>query len=298
MAQCPKCGKKLKITDISQFCPACGVNMRFVNFEDNFYREAKIAELSQARMHVKVRKLKASFVGSKLAIARLIVMLFPIISLLVPFGTFTINLPYKAETFPLSGLGVYGLFNGGGLEYILKMTSASVNGGNFTSLRNALFMYAGVAVFAVGIFLVSVLGFISIKNMQKINVILSGCGIVMSVVSVLMFRKFVDISSASTMGLLSGRVNFGFLVCIAAFAVAGTINVMLWRKGIPVEYDEGMLERVEVYKKVKAGELDIDSLPQPIVETAETRKIDAEIEKERADYQRKHGKEAGADGNG
>lgn len=298
MAQCPKCGKKLKITDISQFCPACGVNMRFVNFEENFYREAKIAELSQARMHVKVRKLKAAFVGSKLAIARLIVMLFPIFSLLVPFGAFTIDLPYKAETFPLSGLGVYSLFNGGGLDYILKMTSASVNGAGFTALRNALFAYAAVAVFVVLIFFVSVLGFISIKNMQKINVILSGCGIAACVASVLMFHVFINIANTPQAQLLSGRLSFGFLVCIAAFAAVCAVNALLWRKGIPVEYDEGMLERVEVYKKVKAHEVDIDSLPQPIVETAETRKIDEEIAKERAEYQRKHGKETGTDGNG
>jgi endogenous inhibitor of DNA gyrase (YacG/DUF329 family) len=298
MAQCPKCGKKLRITDISQFCPACGVNMRFVNFEENFYREAKIAELSQARMHVKVRKLKASFVGSKLAIARLIVMLLPIVSLLVPFGTFTIDLPYKAETFSLSGLGVYGLFNGGGLDYIMKMTAAAVNGARFTALRNALFAYAGVAVFVVLIFFVSVLGFISIKNMQKINVVLSGCGIIACVVSVILFRKFTVAVAESPMDLLSGRVSFGVLVCIAAFAIVCAVNVLLWRKGIPVEYDEGMLERVEVYKKVKSGEVDIDSLPQPIIETAETRKIDEEIAKERDEYQKKHGKEVTADGNG
>ena len=53
MANCPKCGHKLRLTDLSQFCPECGVNMRFVGFEENFYREAKYAELSQANVKVK-----------------------------------------------------------------------------------------------------------------------------------------------------------------------------------------------------------------------------------------------------
>ena len=57
MKNCPKCSRRLRITDISQFCPGCGVNMRFYNFEENFIREAKLAELSQAGLKVKLRIL-------------------------------------------------------------------------------------------------------------------------------------------------------------------------------------------------------------------------------------------------
>ena len=63
MAKCPKCGKKLSIFDVSQFCPSCSVNMRFYNFEENFLREAKLAELSQAGLKVKLRNLRYSFSG-------------------------------------------------------------------------------------------------------------------------------------------------------------------------------------------------------------------------------------------
>ena len=79
MANCPKCGHKLKLTDLSQFCPACGVNMRFVGFEENFYREAKYAELSQANVKVKFNRFKAAFVGSKLTIVRLCFALLPVL---------------------------------------------------------------------------------------------------------------------------------------------------------------------------------------------------------------------------
>ena len=73
MAKCPKCDRKLRILDVSQFCPACGVNMRFYNFEENFIREAKLAELSQAGLKVRTRNLKYSFSGSKLVTAKLVV---------------------------------------------------------------------------------------------------------------------------------------------------------------------------------------------------------------------------------
>ncbi len=295
MAHCPKCGKKLKLTDISQFCPACGVNMRFVDFEKNFYKEAKEAELSQANMHVKVKKLKASFVGSKLAIARLCVMLLPILAMLIPAGSFTISLPFSSESSTFSALGLYGLFSGSGLNYILSMVGAPVDGAAFTALRNGLFGFAAVAVFGLLIFFVSVLGFISIRNMQKINVALSVCGIAASAVAMILIITFV--SAAKDSIFLEGKNGFGLIVCILMFIAVFVVNLLLVRKGIPVEYDEGMVERAEIYKKVKAGEIDIDSLPQPIVETEETRKIDEEIAKEEAAFKKKHEKEDAENGN-
>ena len=75
MANCPKCGKHLHFYNVSQFCPECGTNMNFYGFVDNFYREAKLAELSQAKVHVMIKHIKAAYIGSKLAIARLIVCL-------------------------------------------------------------------------------------------------------------------------------------------------------------------------------------------------------------------------------
>lgn len=295
MAHCPKCGKKLKLTDISQFCPACGVNMRFVDFEKNFYKEAKEAELSQANMHVKVKKLKASFVGSKLTIARLAVMLLPILAMLIPAGNFTISLPFSSESSTFSALGLYGLFSGNGLNYIMSMVGAPVDGAVFTALRNALFGFAVVAVFGLLIFFISVLGFISIKNMQKINVVLSVCGIAASAVAMFLIGSFV--SAAKNSVFLEGKNGFGLIVCILMFAAVFVVNLLLVKKGIPVEYDEGMVERAEIYKKVKAGEIDIDSLPQPIVETEETRKIDEEIAKEEAAFKKKHEKEDAENGN-
>ena len=60
------------------------------------------------------------------------------------------------------------------------------------------------------------------------------------------------------------------------------MNIIIDKKGIDVVYDEGVEERVAVYRKYKNGEVSIDDLPQPVVETAETRKIDEEIAKEEA----------------
>ena len=297
MAHCPKCGKKLKLTDLSQFCPACGVNMRFVDFEENFFKEAKTAELSQAAMHVKIKRFKAAFVGSKLTIARLAVMLLPIAALLLANGGFSVRLPLIEETASaakFSALGFYAIFTNGLFDYILGMTGSVLSGAAFCALRTALFSYAAVAVFGVVVLLTSIVCFISVKNMQKVIAVLAACGAVCCIVSMCLISRFVSAAEASS--LLSAENGYGLLLCAAMFCVVFIVNLLLIIKGIPVEYGEGMLERVAIYKQVKAGKIDMDSLPQPVVETEETRKIDEEIAKEEEAYRKKHQKGETANG--
>ncbi|MCQ2479069.1 MAG: hypothetical protein MJ120_00410, partial [Clostridia bacterium] len=253
---------------------------------ENFYREAKIAELSQAGILCKVRRLKTAFIGSKLTIARLIVMLLPAVALLLPSGSAQIALPYKVTDIPFSILGIVNLFTSGDLGYISSMSSSSFAGAEFKKLQLAVFALVAVAALAVVVFLTSLLCFISVKNMQKITSVAAVLGIVSAVVSMIITSSFV--SAVKDSAIVSGKNGFGMLAVIAMFGVALAINLILSIKGIKVEYDEGMLERAEIYKKVKAGEVSIDDLPQPVVETAATRAIDEEIEKEERAYKEKH----------
>ena len=280
MAHCPKCGKHLKIYNVSQFCPKCGVNLRFYEFEKTFYREAKYAELSNAAVHVKIRRLKAAFIGSRLTVMRLVAAVFPLAALLVPAAVISLYLPFFSEKFALSGLGLYGAFSSGSLMYLIDMNSSSPGGETYGVFFKALILYAAAVLIAVIILLLTLLCFISVKNMQKITAITAGAGLVFSVVSFFILNNAISnwdkctLVSAETLQAKSG---FGFLVLALAFAIVFVINLLLWIKGIPVEYDEGMEERLEIYRKVKKGEVDLDSLPQPVVETEETRKIDEEI---------------------
>ena len=296
MAKCPKCGRKLHLYDVSQFCPGCGVNMRFYGFEENFYREAKLAELSQAGVHIKVRRLKAAFIGSKLCIARLVVMLLPIAALLVPNGGITVNMPFKTLEYAFGALGIYGMFTDGGFNYINTMTASGIYGDAFTSLRNALFVYASVALVGVIVLLLSILCFISYKNMQKIICVFAAIGIADSIAAMFVVNSLAG--SFENVAMLNASKGFGLLLAAAMFAAVFVVNLLLCIKGIPVEYDEGMVERNEIYRQVKAGKVSLDDLPQPVVETEETRKIDAEIAKEEEAHRLKKEKNAEVKENG
>lgn len=284
MSACPKCGKKLRMIDISQFCPACGVNMRFFNFEENFLREAKMAELSQAGLKVKLRNLKYSFMGSKWITAKLAVMLLPLLSLLIPSGNISVTMPFLSNNSHFGILGLVTAFTDGTIMYVLGMTGSAVDGVAFSALRNALFGYVAVALFAVLCLVFSLIGFASIRYMQRVTTVFAGLGMVASVTDLALIAVFAN--SANDSLLLSGSFGFGLLVTVLMFAAVFFVNLMLWKNGIHPVYDEGVEERVAIYKKVKAGEINIDDLPQPVVETEETRKIDAAIAAEEAAYQK------------
>lgn len=294
MAKCPKCDRKLRILDVGQFCPGCGVNMRFYNFEENFIREAKLAELSQAGLKVKIRNLKYSFSGSKLVTAKLIVMLLPLLSLLIPSGNISISLPFVTSEAHFGLLGIINIVTGGALNFIFEMCSSAVVGAEFSALRNALFGFVAVALCCVFCLVFSLFGFISIKNMQKLATVTAGLGIISSVATLVLISVFR--SAAADSLVLSGGFGFGLIVSAVMFGAVFAVNLLLWKNGIHPVYDEGVEERVRIYKEVKAGRINIDDLPQPVVETEATRKIDEQIAKEETAFYEKFKGEVKADG--
>ncbi len=284
MAKCPKCGTKLKIFNISQFCPKCGVNMRFYGFEEKFYRDAKNAELAHAAFHIKVRHFKGALIGSKLMIARLVLSLLPVIVLLLPAGSFHFEMPFKSADYSAGILGIVNLVMGPDLGFVFSMSGSSLAGAEFSVVTNSLIAYAVVVIFAIGVLISSILGFLSIKNMQKVICGFCVGGILASIAAQIVM--YMSVAALTESVMITGSAGFGLYLAIVAFAVVFAVNLKIHKDGVPVEYDEGMVERLEIYKKVKAGEIDINDLPQPVVETEETRKIDEEIRKEEENVQK------------
>lgn len=284
MANCPKCGVKLKITDIDQFCPSCGVNMRLCGFEETFYKEAKTAELSQAGWSCRIRRFRTAMIGSKLASARLIFMLLPAAALFIPSGYAALSLPFRKTKLAVSAFGLYSAFSGGELDLISSFASGGAEQAVFRLLLIMMYLIAAAAVFAVLTFLLSFLCFLSIKNMQKIICAVSGLGVVFTAAAIV-FMYIVSARSADSVILSAGH-GFGLYAAALMFAAEFAVNFLLEKKGITPEYDEGMVERSEIWQRVKAGELNIDDLPYPVVETAETRKIKEEIAAEKEAFRR------------
>ena len=280
MAVCPKCQQKLGLFDWSQNCPHCGVNMRFYNFEENFYRDAKMAELSTAKVNIKIKQLKGAFVGGALPIARLSVLLLPLLSVLAPVLRCSLALPFTEKTYALNGIGIYNMFPDGTLTYIFSMTGDPFDGAVFGALRNVLLTEAVTAVLGLLVFVMTLLCFISIRKMAVILCAVSALGMADAAAMLITARAFCVSAADASSSVLQGSMSFGAVVTFLAFAVVFVFNLLVAVKGVQIEYGEGDLERAEIAKKVKSGELKLDDLPQPIVETAETRAIEEEIRKQ------------------
>ncbi len=284
MAKCPKCEYKLKLWNISQYCPKCSVNMRFYGFEEKFYRDVKNAELAHAAFHIKVRHFKGALIGSKLMVARLALSLLPLVVLLLPAGSFHFEMPFKSADYSASLLGAVNLVTGSDLGFIMGMSGSNLAGTEFSAVINAFISYAVVVIFALCVLISSLLGFVSIKNMQKVICIFSAGGILSSAAAQIVM--YSSVASIKENIMITASAGFGIYLAILAFAIVFAVNLKIHKDGVPVEYDEGMIERLEIYQKVKAGEINIDDLPQPVVETEETRKIDEEIRKEEENVQK------------
>ena len=287
MAVCPKCNEKIPIYHIGQLCPHCKVNLRFYDFDKKFYHDAKKAELSLANVSIFIAHAKANYIGSKPAIIRLCTMILPLLSLLVPYANANISQPFYEGKLSLSALGLFNAFSDGSLNYIMAMKSGGPDRIAFSALFAAVAGIAAAALIAVLIFLLTVLSIISIRKMPKVLCIFSMLGVAATVAAAVLCFRFPRVAQLSDGVILSGRVSFGYIVSIIAFAVVFIVNLFIIKKGLNVVYKEGDLERKEIAKKVKRGEINIDDLPQPIVETEETRLIDKEIKQQQELYHKK-----------
>ncbi len=85
VAVCPKCKEHLKMTDWKQNCPHCKCNVVLYDIQERLMQDADKAEVQHYYFQKKIDRMKASFVGSKLAIVRIFTSLIPLAAIVVPW---------------------------------------------------------------------------------------------------------------------------------------------------------------------------------------------------------------------
>jgi len=96
----PNCEYKLRLIDWKPNCPKCGTNILYYKMEERLLAEADRVETSNAAFQKKADRAKAAVVGSKWAVARLVLLVLPLITLFLPLGHARLSIPFveKAET--------------------------------------------------------------------------------------------------------------------------------------------------------------------------------------------------------
>jgi len=107
MADCPKCGYHLKMTDWKQYCPKCNTNVVVYGLQERLMQDADIAEVQHYHFQRKMDNLKSSFVGTKLAIVRIITSLIPIAAVFLPLYKGKLGSPLEPSEGNISAMNIY-----------------------------------------------------------------------------------------------------------------------------------------------------------------------------------------------
>lgn len=110
LANCPKCNHHLRVIDWKQKCPYCGANIVLYDLQERLMADADKAEVQNYYFQKKIDRLKAAFVGSKLAIVRIFTSLLPIAALFLPLIKANLSAPLPEKSGSITAIDIYNLF--------------------------------------------------------------------------------------------------------------------------------------------------------------------------------------------
>lgn len=258
MAKCPKCGRKLTIFDWRPNCPDCGINLVYYGMEERLLNEADVAEAEHARLQKRLDRLKASFVGSKLTIIRIILSVLPLAALMLPLCSVTFSGPFIEQTTTnVNAIEIYNLVSSLDFDALFTMMGSSVLGSSFIGYFGALACILLSAVLVIVSLLMLTMACGPKGNPR--NIIFNSLTIAAAVGSLVFFKVFSGIASVFP-EFISGSVGYGIYVYIAMLFLLLAINIVIAVKGNEVKYKQcyvGGIPSEEYFELVEKG-TDID----------------------------------------
>jgi hypothetical protein len=237
--------------------------------QEGLIRDAKRTELEGAAARMVIARIKAAFIGSKEAIARLVLTLGAIAVLMLPFGSVVFKTPFYEKTLSAGLIGVVmGVVDGALLKLPAFLQSAMFGKYPAAFLLPlgvlALLLLVGVVVLCV--YLLSFLRLEpttkAIRNLSLIGAVIALLG--QAAVIVFAFANPLPDSSVAVF-----RFGWGGFATAAVWIGMFIINRIMLKKGIEPTYRENDVKRRELLKKVRAGEVKLSSLPLPVFESEE-----------------------------
>ena len=262
--KCPNCNGEIGRFELSPECKHCGANIFYCQQEKLLTDDAKKCELEFASFRILKEKLKAAFIGGPIQIMRIVAMVAAIGIIFIPFVTLNASLPLFETKFSLGAWGVYEAFSGGELVALLKLSSYLPQ--FFTSAMLSCALFVLVFLMGLGVFAALLLSFINIKKTAAIMRGFAVAGFVFSLMAAGAGFALVQNTDGT---FITAKIGVGTFFCAAIFAVIFVLNFIVIKKNISPDIKQADIERVELRKKIKAGEITLDELPLPVIETEE-----------------------------
>ena len=221
MANCPKCGVHLKVTDWRQHCPHCGANIVVYDLQERLMQQADIAEVQHYHFQKKIDRLKASFIGSKLAVVRIITSFVPVFALLLPLIKCRLNPAFGDFDGNVSAVTIYN-----GVDTI----------GSPGFLSSDKLLTAALILLAVSILLWLIHFFLLMmacsKRAKVRAAIIDPLIVIASAAPLILF--LTDKSGA----VLTGKPSIGIFLYIALQILNAAIDFAVLKQGIPVHHKQ------------------------------------------------------------
>jgi len=266
--KCPKCGADIPFYDLKPNCRHCGVNILYYTHDHELERDAKMTELDNAAARMVVARVKATFIGSLLAIFRMVFLVGAVCAMMIPFCAATFTLPFYQETFSVGLIGVIQSYGNGLLLALLDFVKSALFSGATRGVLIVFAVFALLAVVDVAMLVIYLLSFLSPDKLSKAlrNASVVACVLALGAQITAIVCKVAVVPDAACTSFTWG---FGGLACFALHLVLVFINGAMLKKGVEPVYREFDPKRKELRKKIKAGEVDLDDLPLPIFESEE-----------------------------
>ncbi len=273
MAKCPKCGRHLRLTDWKPNCPECGVNLVYYKANDKLLADSEKAEIEHALSQPGVDRAKAAFFGSGLAILRIVFTFLPLLTTLIPLCKL-----YNDSGSKLVGViqiaGSFGNINIGNVF-------GKAFGGDFACLAFTLTLVA-LAMFVVNLLsLFASLG----KHGKLRSYIFYGFTALCAVAAVICFAIGGNDVSGLTPNYVTGIPFIGAFVFAAVEIASFILNVIIYKKGIPVKYTVCLIGGIpsdEYFKMVEDGVSELD-IRRKMVEALTEMQNDIRIKQKEAE---------------
>lgn len=254
MANCPKCGARLKLTDWRPTCPHCGINLIYYGMEERLLEDADKAESEHAVFQKKLDRLKASFIGSPLTIIRIVLSLLPIGALMLPLANVSFWGPFFEKKVSVNAITIYNAVSALDFDALFKYIGSSFFGNTFllyfislvTILLSAVLILVSLIMLTMG----------CSKHGNPRNITLNSIMIVLATVSIVCFNFFAKDLTKFFPDVFSGSVGFGVYVFLGTLVALLVINIVIAKVGVKVKYTEtfiGGIPSEEYFEYVKQG---------------------------------------------
>ncbi|MDR1928076.1 MAG: hypothetical protein LBQ33_05505 [Oscillospiraceae bacterium] len=248
----PDCNRKLKLTDWRTNCPACGTNVLYYKMEERLSADADRVELEHAQFQKKVDRVRASLVGGKLAIARLVLLFLPIGTLFLPLVSISVHAPFFEKSGEaINVIALVNLLSAADFGGLSGMLGSPVLGGAFVWLIVALlaFVLILLAIFA------GIATSFSASGRKGIfrNAGIALGGILAASLGMVAYRQFAAGLGAALPGAVQGAVSIGLPALSFAFLLIVIINVLILSKGgVPVVYKQCFVDGIPADEVLEA----------------------------------------------